>query len=76
MKSEQDGGSPLAPLLKQKPMPFAYPNGIPIAERIRKLDAAAPNHLAAKKLLQQKYFNFNDLDDSIPLLSFVGRITT
>jgi glycogen synthase len=22
-----------------------------------------------------KYFNFGDLDDSIPLLSFVGRIT-
>jgi glycogen synthase len=32
--------------------------------------------LAAKKLLQIKYFNFNELDDSIPLFSFVGRITT
>lgn len=68
--------SPLSPLLRQKPKPFAFPNGIPIADRIKKLDAAAPNHLAAKRLLQKKYFNFNELDDSIPLFSFVGRITT
>ena len=68
--------SSLASLLKQKPMPFAYPNGIPISDRIKKLDAAAPNHLEAKRIIQMKYFNFGDLDDSVPLFAFVGRITT
>jgi hypothetical protein len=68
--------SPLAPLLRQKPLPFAFPNGIPIEDRVKKLDAAAPNHLHAKRLIQKKYFNLLDLNDSIPLFSFVGRITT
>ena len=68
-------GSSLADLLKQKPEPFAFPNGIPIPERIRKLDSVAPDHLTAKKMLQQKYFQFGDLDDSIPMFSFVGRVT-
>lgn len=68
--------SPLAPLLRQKPLPFAHPNGIPIAERVKKLDSVAPNHLHAKTLIQKKYFNLSDLDDSIPLFAFVGRITT
>ena len=67
--------SSLAGLLKQKPEPFAFPNGIPIPERIRKLDAVAPDHLTAKRMLQQKYFSFGDLDDSIPMFSFVGRVT-
>lgn len=61
--------------MRQKPDPFAFPNGIPIPERIRKLDAAAPDHLTAKKMLQQKYFHFGELDDSVPLFSFVGRVT-
>jgi|TARA_B110000285_G_scaffold235295_1_gene316145 hypothetical protein len=43
--------SPLAGLLRQKPDPFAFPNGIPIPERIRKLDLVAPDHLSAKKML-------------------------
>jgi starch synthase len=67
--------SALAPLLRMKPLPFAHPNGIPIAERIKKLDAVAPDHLTAKRLLQMKYFNYSDLDDSVPLFAFVGRIT-
>ena len=67
--------SPLAPLLSLKKEPFAYPNGIPIAERIKKLDAAAPDHITAKRMLQMKYFNYADLDDSVPLFAFVGRIT-
>lgn len=41
----------LADLLRQKPQPFAFPNGIPIPERIRKLDVAAPDHITAKKML-------------------------
>jgi glycogen synthase len=66
----------LAGLLRQKPQPFAFPNGIPVEARIKKLMEVAPDHLTAKKLLQQKYFGFADLDDSTPLLAFVGRITT
>lgn len=50
--------SSLAPLLAQKPQPFAFPNGIPIEARIKKLNAASPDHMTAKKMLQQKYFNF------------------
>jgi glycogen synthase len=69
-------GSPLADLLKQKPQPFAHPNGIPIAERVRKLDAVAPDHLTAKAQLQKKYFNLPALDDSVALFAFVGRVTT
>lgn len=66
--------STLAWLLRQKPDPFAFSNGIPIAERVKKLDKAAPDHKTAKKILQQKYFNFGDLDDTIPLFGFVGRV--
>lgn len=55
--------SSLAPLLRLKQSPFAFPNGIPIAERVKKLDAVAQNHEQAKRLLQRKYFNFQDLDD-------------
>ena len=43
--------SPLAPLLRQKPQPFAFPNGIPIEDRVKKLNAVAPNHLHAKHLI-------------------------
>lgn len=68
--------SPLNDLLKQKTSPFAYPNGIPVEARIKKLNEAAPDHPTAKKLIQKKYFGYADLDDSVPLLSFVGRITT
>jgi len=67
--------SSLRHLLKQKPQPFAFPNGVPIAERVRKLDAVAPDHLTAKRQIQMKYFNYQDLDDSIPLFAFVGRVT-
>jgi glycogen synthase len=41
--------SALKYLLEQKPKPFAFPNGIPIAERLKRLDACAPDHLSAKK---------------------------
>lgn len=44
--------SSLANFLRAKPQPFAYPNGIPIPERLKKLDAAAPDHMTAKKMLQ------------------------
>lgn len=68
--------SPLIKLARSKTQPFAHPNGIPIADRIKRLDAAAPDHLSAKRKLQMKYFNFQEVDDSIVLFSFVGRITS
>jgi hypothetical protein len=67
--------SSLKHLLKEKPLPFAFPNGIPVEARIKKLNEAAPDHLAAKKKIQMKYFGYLDLDDDVCLLSFVGRIT-
>lgn len=67
--------SSLCWLLRQKPNPFAFPNGIPIQARVQKMDAVAPDHMSAKRQLQKKYFNFGDLDDSIPLFAFVGRVT-
>jgi hypothetical protein len=33
----------------------------------------APNHEEAKKLIQRKYFDFED--PTIPVFSFVGRLT-
>ena len=66
----------LQDLLRQKPQPFAHPNGIPIPERVRKLDLVAPDHLTAKAMLQKKYFNLEELNDDIPVFSFVGRVTT
>lgn len=38
-------------------------------------DKVGKNHTEAKRLIQQKYFGMKDLDDTIPLFSFVGRIT-
>lgn len=68
--------SPLAPLLSRHPKPFAFPNGIPVQARLKKMkDTVGLDHYEAKKKLQQKYFKFGDLDDSIPVFSFVGRIT-
>jgi starch synthase len=37
-KDDLLNSSSLAFLLKQKPQPFAFPNGIPIAERIKRMD--------------------------------------
>lgn len=55
--------------------PFAHSNGIPVEARIKKLDAASSDHIDAKRKLQQKYFHFGDIDDSIPIFGFVGRVT-
>jgi len=32
--------------------------------------------MTAKGMLQKKYFNFESLDDSVPLFAFVGRVTS
>ena len=68
--------SPMAPLLNQHKNPFAFPNGIFREARLKALvETAGKSHLYAKAALQKKYFNFENADYSIPLYSFVGRIT-
>ncbi len=68
--------SPMAHLLRQHSQPFAFPNGIFRAQRLKALESkAGKDKLEAKKTLQIKYFGFKDADYSIPLYSFVGRLT-
>ena len=68
--------SPLNALLAKHPKPFGFPNGIPKNLRIKKLkEVCDNNHLDAKRKIQQKYFNYNELDNSKALFAFVGRIT-
>jgi glycogen synthase len=68
--------SPLAPILKRHPRPFAYPNGIPLEMRLGKLKDIG-SHLEAKKEIIKKYFAISASDEELaaPLLGFVGRIT-
>ncbi|CAG9314556.1 unnamed protein product [Blepharisma stoltei] len=73
-RNELLANSPLKELLKQKYMPFATPNGIPVKPRLKKLEGKG-THLDAKKELQKKYFGFQDIDPSVCLFGFVGRIT-
>eukprot|EP00742_Colponemidia_sp_Colp-10_P005221 GILJ01005578.1.p1 GENE.GILJ01005578.1~~GILJ01005578.1.p1 ORF type:complete len:1904 (+),score=304.73 GILJ01005578.1:50-5761(+) len=68
--------SPLAAILKRVRQPFAYPNGIPVQQRINRLrQKAGADHDEAKGRLQVKYFGFQAPDLTLPLFSFVGRIT-
>lgn len=51
-------GSPMSPLLRMAPQPFAHPNGIPAVTRSAKLDAlpdGCNTHEGAKAALQRKY---------------------
>lgn len=56
-KEELMNESSLAYLLKLKSQPFAFPNGIPISDRVKRMDEVAPDHLSAKRKIQMKYFN-------------------
>mmetsp|Transcript_9844 Transcript_9844/g.30033 ORF Transcript_9844/g.30033 Transcript_9844/m.30033 type:complete len:1593 (-) Transcript_9844:1566-6344(-) len=68
---------PLKPVLQNAKKPFGFPNGIRQADRERLLrERGAESHTEAKRLLQRKYFGFEDGDPSIPLFAFVGRITS
>ena len=68
--------SPLSNLLRKFKQPFAFPNGIPKDLRLKNMmDQCNNNHFEAKKRIQMKYFHFNDLDDSVCLMTFIGRIT-
>ena len=68
--------SPLAPLLRRKKEPFSFPNGIFKERRLRTLlTKAGDDRLECKRYIQKKYFNFEHPDLSVPLYSFVGRLT-
>lgn len=68
--------SPLKSILNQHKKPFAYPNGIFREQRIKALvEKVGKNRMDAKKQIQMKYFGFGEVDPSIPVYSFVGRIT-
>ncbi|KAI0565633.1 Starch synthase [Gracilaria domingensis] len=75
--NELKAGHPLKDILQIAKSPFAYPNGIRKAEREEALRTkGAPSHAEAKEILQQRYFDFQHGDPSIPLFAFVGRITS
>lgn len=75
-KEDLLNGSPLRPLLRLAPMPFAHPNGIPVHARMKRLSNLPANtHEEAKASLQKKYFGSHATDPSIPLFAFVGRVT-
>jgi starch synthase len=68
--------SPLASLLNQKPQPFAFPNGIFKEKRLKTLlEKAGGDRAECKKYIQQKYFGYQNADFSVPVYSFVGRLT-
>ena len=75
-KQDLQRNSPLASLLNQKPHPFAYPNGIFKEKRLKALlEKAGGDRKECKKYIQQKYFGYKDADYSVPVYSFVGRLT-
>jgi len=64
--------SQLSYLLRRFPSPFAHSNGIRLTQRLQLLQTVSPNHGDAKAQLQKKYFG--NIDLSIAVFSFVGRI--
>ena len=75
-KQDLQRNSPLASLLNQKPNPFAYPNGIFKEKRLKTLlEKAGGDRNECKRYIQQKYFGYKDADFSVPIYSFVGRLT-
>ena len=68
--------SPLAPLLNRKSEPFSFPNGVFKERRLRTLlSKAGDDRSECKRYIQKKYFNYENPDLSVPLYSFVGRLT-
>ncbi len=68
--------SPLASILNMHKKPFAYPNGIFKEQRLKALTTkVGSNKDEAKVKIQMKYFKYGSGDLSVPLFSFVGRIT-
>ena len=68
--------SPLSGILKQKPQPFSYPNGVFKENRLKQLtDKAGIDHLGAREYIQKKYFGYQQMNPDVPIYAFVGRIT-
>ena len=75
-KQDLQNHSPLASLLNQKPHPFAYPNGIFKEKRLKALlEKAGGDRKECKRYIQKTYFGYQDADFSVPIYSFVGRLT-
>ncbi|EME31445.1 starch synthase [Galdieria sulphuraria] len=68
---------PLKHILRLARCPFGYPNGIRKKEREALLKTrGGGSHLQAKTIIQQRFFQFQTLDASIPLFCFIGRVTS
>ena len=68
--------SPLAGILREKPRPFSYPNGVFKEVRLKMLtDKAGSDHDEAKEYIQKKYFGYQQINKEVPIYAFVGRIT-
>ena len=75
-KEDLRHSSPLNYFLNQKPQPFSYPNGIFKEKRLKQLnEKCGLSRPECKRYIQQKYFGYGDMDPSVPIFSFVGRIT-
>ena len=75
-KDDLRRSSPLNYFLNQKPQPFSYPNGIFKEKRLKQLnEKCGLSRPECKRYIQQKYFGYGDMDPSVPIFSFVGRIT-
>ena len=76
-KEDLKNNSPLKDILNQKSNPFAFPNGIKIDTRLKILAEKTNNDRnGTKKYLQTHYFGYQDLNNDIPVLSFIGRLTS
>ena len=73
-KNDLKNNSPLKNLLNEKWDPFSYPNGIIKEKRMKLINEFYPRE-DCKRYIQQKYFGYKDLDNNVPVFSFIGRIT-
>ena len=75
-KKDLQAFSSLSEILNQKPNPFAFPNGVFIKKRQQQLrERTGGNKMECKKYIQLNYFGYNTPDYSVPIFSFVGRLT-
>lgn len=75
-KQEIQESSSLKDILNSFKEPFAFPNGIPKMEKLKRFKAVCGHdHQKAKEIIQKKYFNYSVINDDVCLYGFVGRIT-
>ena len=75
-KNDLKNSSDLKDLLNEKKNPFAFPNGIKIDYRLKILKEKTNNDRKnTKKYIQTHYFKYGDVDMSVPVFSFIGRLT-